>query len=526
MFVDKIKTSGLAVVVAAATTLMMATLAIIAAAYVAAVAPRKVLNFAWAEPLAAWPVTLFIFVMVAILLGLAAGISLFYFIRNYEWGYRPRDLASEKSARELIRRTSVSSPRIFGGRYGNGGREFFASVEDRGLVVGPPGTGKTAFLFNQIIRATDQNLDFVCVDIKPELHSVLAPTLMEKGYRVLRLNPALDDPAADHWNPLDDIKDETDVLELCNSLLPIRDPRDAPFTESQRDWLKAAVFHVAAQNGSLPGAFALLSSATDSSQLLKLLEASKSTVAQRLGRRLQAGLSGQKPDPLILSGLTGVLRSLDFLALPGVKAALGHSDFSLHELGKSEKPTSLFLQFEESKLGALGPVLAFLSTAVLSSLIATAGHRKPVGVFLDELGNMPPLPGLGQKLNTIRSRQMPTWMYFQTIQQIEKQYGAGASSVFLAACNFQMFFRLNDSETRELVSELVGKTTRIKHAVAKSAGSNGTSRSVTASREEVYVIQPHELGELRPGQVVTLYMGAAARGSATPHYIDFPVFKK
>jgi type IV secretory pathway TraG/TraD family ATPase VirD4 len=526
MFIDRIKTSGLATVVAAATTLLMAALAIIAAAYVAAVAPRKVLDFAWAKPMADWPGTLIVFVSMAILLGLSAGVGLFFLMRNYEWEYRPRDLASEKSARELTRKTSVSSPSIFGGRYGNRGREFFASVEDRGLVVGPPGTGKTAFLLNQILRATDQNLNFICVDIKPELHTVLAPTLLEKGYRVLRLNPALDDPSADHWNPLQDIKDETEILELCNSLLPIRDPRDAPFTESQRDWLKAAVFHVSAQDGSLPGAYSLLSGSSDPSHLLKLFEASESVVAQRLGRRLQAGLSGQKPDPLILSGLTGVLRSLDFLSLPGVKSAIGHSDFSLRDLGKSEKPTSLFLQFEESKLGALGPLLAFLATAVLSNLITTATDRKPVAVFLDELGNMPPVPGLGQKLNTIRSRYMPTWMYFQTLEQIERQYGQGATSIFLAACNFQMFFRLNDSETRNLVSELVGKTTRLKHSVAKSAGTGGTSRSVTTAREEINVIEPHELGELRAGEVVTLYMGTAARGSATPHYLDFPAFKK
>lgn len=520
MLIDRIKTFGLAALAGSIVAALTASLAVKAIAMINTATPAQVLAFAVGQPARLWPSSLLFAAIAALLAGMLVLVALFYVGRDWDWEYRPKSLSSEKSARELIRKSSSSSSKIFGGKYA--GQEFFASAEDRGLVVGPPGTGKTAFLFNQILRATDQKISFVAVDIKPELHSVLATALGQKNYRVLRLNPAIDDLTADHWNPLDDIKDETEIMELCNALLPIRDPRDAPFTESQRDWLKSAVFHVSSQKGSLPSAFTVLASSNDPQQLIKLFENSGSAVAQRLGRRLQAGLSGQKPDPLVLSGLTGVLRSLDYLALPGVKSALGHSDFSIRELGKSENPSSLFLQFEESKLGALGSVLSFLMTGIISSLISTSGERKPVALFLDELGNMPPIPGLGQKLNTIRSRSMPTWMYFQTIQQIERQYGAGASSVFLAACNFQMFFRLNDQETRELVSKLVGKTSRVKKSVSKGKGAG----SVTTTREEVNVIEAHELGQMGSGQVVTLYAGASARGVATPHYVDFPEFKK
>jgi len=98
---------------------------------------------------------------------------------------------------------------------------------------------------------------------------------------------------------------------------------------------------------------------------------------------LAAGLSGAKPDPLILQGLTGALRSLDYLGLTGVQDALGHSDFSVRELGKGSQPIALFLQFEESKLNALGPLLAFMANSVITSLFETAAERKPVFLFLD-----------------------------------------------------------------------------------------------------------------------------------------------
>lgn len=208
-----------------------------------------------------------------------------------------------------------------------------------------------------------------------------------------------------------------------------------------------------------------------------------------------------------------------------MQSALGHSDFSARELGKGAQPVALFLQFEEAKLGALGPLLAFMSTGLLTALIDTAKERQPVALFLDELGNMPPIPHLPQKLNTIRSRNIPTWMYFQTSQQMDDRYGQGASNIFFASADVQIVFRLNDQATRELIAQLIGTTERKKHAHTRAPGGKGDG-STNTSQERVSVIEPHELGQLVDGQVVCLYRGAAAKGRATPHYIQFPQFKR
>ncbi len=42
---------------------------------------------------------------------------------------------------------------------------------------------------------------------------------------------------------------------------------------------------------------------------------------------------------------------------------------------------------------------------------------------------MPPIPGLAEKLNTIRSRHIPIWMYFQTAEQINRRYGEPGRSL-------------------------------------------------------------------------------------------------
>ena len=170
--------------------------------------------------------------------------------------------------------------------------------------------------------------------------------------------------------------------------------------------------------------------------------------------------------------------------------------------------------------------MSFMTTGLLTSLINTAGKRAPVALFLDEIGNIPPVPGLAEKLNTIRSRHIPTWMYFQTAEQIERRYGNGARDVFFASTDFQMVFRLNDESTRNLVSNLIGTTEKQKLSVSHSVSAGTRSTTSSKVRERVPVIEPHQLGQLQPGQVVCLYRGAAALGRATPHYVDFPEFRR
>ncbi|MDO8931723.1 MAG: TraM recognition domain-containing protein, partial [Rhodocyclaceae bacterium] len=105
-------------------------------------------------------------------------------------------------------------------------------------------------------------------------------------------------------------------------------------------------------------------------------------------------------------------------------------------------------------------------------------------------------------------------------------YGKGAADIFLASADVQIVFRLNDQSTRELISKLVGTTEREKESQSTNAGTKGGGTSTTKSKERVNVIEPHELGQLVPSQVVCLYRGASAKGRATPHYIDFPKFKR
>ncbi|GHT85879.1 hypothetical protein AGMMS49543_18030 [Betaproteobacteria bacterium] len=127
---------------------------------------------------------------------------------------------------------------------------------------------------------------------------------------------------------------------------------------------------------------------------------------------------------------------------------------------------------------------------------------------------MPQIPNLENKLNTLRSRQIPVWMYFQSAEQIEWQYGRGAIDVFFGSADLKLFFRLDDDKTRKLVSSLVGTTEKMIYTNSR----NGRQNTRTSRKERVNVIEPHQLGELKDHEVVCLFGGASAIGKATPFF--------
>lgn len=452
----------------------------------------------------------------AVVISTLPSLTLTYFLLR--WAFRSpspkaRDLTRKSASQDLIQRGVSKKQGIFAGRYH--GQDFYVRLEDRGLVIGPSRTGKTAFLVNQILKASQNRLSFVAIDIKPELADILRSDLKAAGYRLICFNPLAEN--TEHYNPLEDIHSETAIHELVINLLPYLDSRDKPFTDAKRDYLRSALLHLqSAGHASLPLAYDLLTRYAQVEDYLQVLSRSPSPTAQAIGRRLTAGKAA---DPLVGLGFASVGRDIDYLAYASIKDALAYSDFSLAELGQT-RPIALFIQFQETQLETLGAVLSALYGHILNCLIDNHPQRQAVALFYDEIGNVPPIEGLTNKLNTLASRQLPTWTYWQTTSQMRRKYGPHAEDLFFASADLQLFFRTQDAGTQALVSRLVG-TTREWHAT-RTTSQHGISQ--TQSTQRVNVIEPHELGELGSGEVIALYRGGKARGWAPPYYQDYPQY--
>ena len=382
---------------------------------------------------------------------------------------------------------------------------LYASIEDRAVVIGPPGTGKTAFMITQLIDWIKSGRSFVSLDIKPEIFGILRFELEEKGYKVITFNPT--SQTGQRYNFITDLDSPEAIGELAGYLIPADDGSNAVFFESARDFLDSILSHLKAT----------LSEPT--------LPDVRDFVTEYAN-----GLALTANNERLLGSVFATFRAnLRFLRYPAIRDSLSKSEFSLSELGR-EKPVALFLQFEEKNKGITEKLLVTFINHMFRYFI-THTARNEILILLDELGNAPRIDGLVEKLNTIRSRHLPTWMYFQSIEQMQmygKMGGEGASKI-LGACDYQQVFRLNDNASAEMMSKAIGVVDRevSSRNVSTSGGFFDSVDSVTESKNLVQepIVFPHELRQLKKNEAIVIYQGLAWRGEATPYFKAYPEYQ-
>ena len=431
--------------------------------------------------------------------------------------HRPDTLAGEDTA-NVVRQSLADPTGVWCGRMEQ--QDLYASLEDRGVIIGPPGTGKTAFLVSQLLQWAESGRPFVVLDIKPEIYGIVETALAGKGYKLYRFNPTAD--AGERYNPLADLEGPEAVTELAGALIPSEDPRNTVFSESARDFLDALITHLRV-NGtpSLPRIRALLAELDGWRELLQMLLKSPDPDARELANALAMLANNER----LLGSIFAAFRSnLRFLRVPTIRASLENSDFSLADLTTGQ-PVGLFLQFEEQHRETTARLLAAMVGHIMRYLI-THKERPPILLLLDEIGNAPTVSGLIEKLNTIRSRHLPTWMYWQSLEQMQK-YGEKANegpNTILGACDFQMVFRLNDNTSAEWMSKRIGVVDRL---VESESVTYGSAHSMTRAQNLVLEpkVFPHELQALKTSETICVYRGLAWRGEATPYYELYPSLK-
>ena len=391
---------------------------------------------------------------------------------------------------------------------------LYISTEDRGVVIGPPGTGKTAFMVTQLLDLAERKGSFVCLDIKPELHTIMREKLEAQGYRVLVFNPT---NPVDKYNFLDDLQGPTAVGELAYSLVPSADGDNRAFDEGARDLLDGIISYLRYEKKavSLPALQQFLSGFSSEKGLIQTLSQCDDPDVKDTAFAIARSAKNAR----FMGSVFATLRSnLRFLRYEDIRTSIGESDFSL-ALFKEAQPVALFLQFEERHQETTQLLLSAMIAHLFNYFIEDA-EREPVLLMLDEIGNVPRIPGLVAKLNTIRSRKLPTWMYWQGIQQMQKygkQANEGPNSI-MAACDFHMAFRLNDNDSARWFSERIGTVDR--QVITSTAG--GEHHSTSHQVKEEQILKVADLQALPFGESVAIYRGKVWRNYATPYFERWP----
>ena len=406
--------------------------------------------------------------------------------------------------------------------------------EDRGIILGAPGSGKTTYLVTQILDWMESGQSFVATDIKPEIWAILKYNgMFEKyGYKDWVFNPT--DTNSDHYNIFSEVEDSAEFNEILNIIIADTDSADAKvFNDNARRLLKAVLLELGTK-ASLPNAQRFINSMDDNAELLKTLRQSDNETVSSIAKDITRTA---KSDNLLASIMTAVSKAFDFLDDERIRKTISDNAEGFYLKDVLMKPKqAVFLQFDQQYKSSTATLFGAMVAHTMRILQANQ-NRGAVFLALDEIINCAPIPKFTDLLNTIRSANMPTFLYLQSLEGLNRLYGLNADKLFLGSSNYKVVFKIGDISTAEEFSKLIGKTETTYFSYSESS-SNGVSNSdqggsrvqsnssgYSESTKLEYIIEPDELTKLPAHTAVVTYNGTFGTLNMPVYwdYFDTPV---
>lgn len=413
--------------------------------------------------------------------------------------------------------------------------------EDRGLVVGSPGSGKTTYLVAQLVDWMQSGKSFVATDIKPEIWAILKENRIfeQFGYTDWVLNPT--DPKSHHYNIFSESMSSTELNEILSILIPNTDESAEVFAENARRLLKAIILELG-EKASLVAVQTYVNRCDDVAELLKDLKRSEKENVVAIARDITRTA---KNESLLSSIMTSLSKAFSFLDDDCIRKTTSNSDVKLKEVLLKPKQ-AIFLQFEQQYKNTTATLFGAYVAHILRILQTNSRKRDDVFVALDEIINCAPIPKFLETLNTMRSAKIPTFLYFQSLEGLNRVYGDGADRMFLGACDFKAVFKISDIETAKIFSDLIGTTeTKITNfsdtentsstsgnsntgisMSSSSSSSRGGSSSVNVVTQMMPVFEPEKFTQMNPFFSVCIYRGQAGLVNMPIYFSDYSTMQK
>ncbi len=193
-------------------------------------------------------------------------------------------------------------------------------------------------------------------------------------------------------------------------------------------------------------------------------------------------------------------RSLNFLQSPLLMEALEPSDVNFRAL-KGDRPLTIYLVLPAMRLDAYGRWLRLMLSLMLASILDTRQPDYPVLFMLDEAAALDRLEMIETGIALYRGFGIKLWLLWQDLSQLRSVY-QNRWPTFIANSGLRQFFNVNDWDTAEYVSRMMGNGTIevLNESIqpgAQAAGSVGV-----ISRP---VLTPDEVARLSGDDLLLLY---------------------
>lgn len=355
------------------------------------------------------------------------------------------------------------------------------------LISGTTGAGKSTALTHLLKAIRARGDRAVVYDKKGEF--------VEMFYRDgvdHILNPA--DSRSLQWTPWEEMASPFDADWISETLLPSSNSNSGSekfFTSAAR-----AVVSAALQNLYLDGPKSLLSllraTAWNDLELLKELVAG-TPAATYFNEDNERTLES------IRSTIVDGVRPLRLLKEENKKGFFSIRDW----IAEGDEPNAddswLFLPVRESEIEIQKPLISTWIQAAAKGLMARGvNNERTLWIVVDELPSLKKIPALSMLMAEGRGFGAAVVLGIQEINQLEEEFGKNTSKTILGLCSTQLHFRLNNADTAEWVSKVLGEAEReeVDEDLNYSADDIRDGVRVSSKRQNRKIVLPSEIMDL------------------------------
>lgn len=355
------------------------------------------------------------------------------------------------------------------------------------LISGTTGAGKSTALTHLLKAIRARGDRAVVYDKKGEFVEMFYRDRVDHI-----LNPA--DSRSHQWTPWEEMASPFDADWIAETLLPSSNSNSGSekfFTSAAR-----AVVSAALQNLYLDGPKSLLSllraTAWNDLELLKELVAG-TPAATYFNEDNERTLES------IRSTIVDGVRPLRLLKEENKKGFFSIRDW----IAEGDEPNSddswLFLPVRESEIEIQKPLISTWIQAAAKGLMARGvNNERTLWIVVDELPSLKKIPALSMLMAEGRGFGAAVVLGIQEINQLEEEFGKNTSKSILGLCSTQFHFRLNNADTAEWVSKVLGEAEReeVDEDLNYSADDIRDGVRVSSKRQNRKIVLPSEIMDL------------------------------
>ena len=333
---------------------------------------------------------------------------------------------------------------------------------------------------------------------------------------------------------------EADIKDICSMICPVENEKDPSWEEAARDLIQATA--LAMLEDSLNPNLGMSREKFNFYNIFKILGVRDNDPSAMFGS-IKKYFDGRGPlspavqlsstvlsnaDKTMQNFFGVVTQKLAMFADKGICYITSGTDIVFENFAK--KPTAFFLIIPDQI--KVRHTLATLCVAQLyKNLVNIAnsmGGKLPWQnhFILDEFGNMPKINDFDTIITVARGRNIRLNLVLQDYKQLETKYGPNAAITIRSNCNIQILLGVNDKESREIFSNLLGEMSiEVENeSVSKNTGkvakedSQSGSKSVSKQTVSRPLLPPNEMLDMQQGMLYIYCFGYNPLRSKVTHF--------